>query len=87
MNTSSKKNICDCGGVMKSEKITRDVPIGKQYVLLENVDAKVCQKCGEIYLDGKMILDIESEIEKKFYKESRLTYSSLTFVSLQQNSY
>lgn len=70
MNTLSKKNVCDCGGVMKSEKVTQNVPIGKQFVLLENVDAKVCQKCGEIYLDGKMILDIESQIEKNSTKKA-----------------
>ena len=55
---------------MKSEKVTQKVPIGKQFVLLENVDAKVCQKCGEIYLDGKMILDIESQIEKNSTKKA-----------------
>lgn len=53
---------------MKVEKITKNVPIGKQMVLLENVDAKVCQKCGEIYLDGKMIIDIEKEMEKSSTK-------------------
>ncbi len=68
MNTLNENFICGCGGKMKVEKITKNVPIGKQMVLLENVDAKVCQKCGEIYLDGKMIIDIEKEMEKSSTK-------------------
>jgi YgiT-type zinc finger domain-containing protein len=64
MNTSTKNFVCDCGGEMEIKKISKKIPIGKQEVFLDDVDAKVCLKCGEIYLDGEMILALEAEIKK-----------------------
>ena len=64
----NKEFICDCGGVMESRKVTKKIPIGKEEILLEDVEAKVCRKCGEIYFDGKMILALESEIKKRLPK-------------------
>ena len=49
---------------MEIKKISKKIPIGKQEVFLDDVDAKVCLKCGEIYLDGEMILALEAEIKK-----------------------
>ncbi|HEX8735090.1 MAG TPA: YgiT-type zinc finger protein [Pyrinomonadaceae bacterium] len=64
----NKEFICDCGGVMESKKVTKKIPFGKEEILLEDVDAKVCQKCAEIYFDGKMILAIESKIKERLPK-------------------
>jgi YgiT-type zinc finger domain-containing protein len=64
----NKKIICDCDGLMESRKVTKKIPIGKEEILLEDVDAKVCRKCGEIYLDGKMILALESEVKERLPK-------------------
>ena len=64
----NKKYICDCGGVMEMKKITKEIPIAGQRILLENVDAKVCQKCGEVYLDGKMLLALEAELKETVRK-------------------
>lgn len=69
MNTfMNKKYICDCGGVMENKKITKEITLAGQKIMLENVDAKVCQKCGEIYLDGKMLLALEAELEKDVFE-------------------
>jgi len=64
----NKEFICDCGGVMESRKVTKKIPIGKEEVFLENVDAKVCSECGEIYFDGEMILALESKIKERLPK-------------------
>ena len=64
MNTSTKKFDCDCGGEMEIKKVSKKIPVGKQEVFLDDVDAKVCLKCGEIYFDGEMILALEAEIKK-----------------------
>ncbi|HXH70733.1 MAG TPA: YgiT-type zinc finger protein [Pyrinomonadaceae bacterium] len=64
MNTSTKNFVCDCGGEMEIKKISKKIPIGKQEIFLDDVDAKICLKCGEIYFDGEMILALEAEIKK-----------------------
>lgn len=66
MANLNQKIICQCvDEKMLIQKITEKIPIGKQEILLENVDAKVCEKCGEIYFDGEMILALEGEMQKK----------------------
>ncbi len=61
----NKPIVCYCGTLTERKKITRKVPIGQQDVLLENVDADICPNCGEIYFDGKMLLDVEKAVKKK----------------------
>lgn len=53
---------------MENKKITKEITLAGQKIMLENVDAKVCQKCGEIYLDGKMLLALEAELEKDVFE-------------------
>lgn len=66
MANLNQKIICQCADEkILSQKVTKKIPIGKQEILLGNVDAKVCEKCGEIYFDGEMILALEAEIQKK----------------------
>jgi YgiT-type zinc finger domain-containing protein len=64
----NKEFICDCGGVMENRKVTKKIPTGKEEILLENVNAKVCQKCGEVYFVGKMIIALESKIKERLLK-------------------
>jgi YgiT-type zinc finger domain-containing protein len=49
---------CKCEN-QKREKITKKIPIGGTIVLVENAPARVCQDCGEIYFDGKYLLELE----------------------------
>ena len=53
---------------MESRKVTKKIPVGKEEILLEDVEAEVCRKCGEIYFDGKLILALESEIKERLPK-------------------
>jgi YgiT-type zinc finger domain-containing protein len=62
---TKKPFICECGGKMEIKIVTRQIPIGGQIITLQNVEAKVCPKCGEIYYNGKMLLEIENKIENE----------------------
>ena len=65
MNISDKQIVCHCGTSTERKIISKKIPVGKQNVPLKNVEADVCPNCGEIYFDGKMILDISKKIKEK----------------------
>lgn len=52
---------CKCEKI-KREKVTQVIRIAKQDVLIENAPARVCQDCGEIYLEGRFILNLEGKL-------------------------
>ena len=65
MKQSSKSTKCSCGGGMKQTKLTRTIPLAGRSVEVENIKASICEACGEIYLDGPSILEIEARILKQ----------------------
>ena len=65
MKIMRKPIVCYCGTLTERKIITKKVPIGLQDILLENIPAEVCPGCGEIYFDGKMLLDFEKAVMKK----------------------
>ncbi len=55
---------CNCTK-QRQTKVTKEIPLAGTRVLLENVTAWVCQDCGEIYFDGKMIDRIYRDLKEK----------------------
>ncbi|CAN5197260.1 hypothetical protein BH20ACI1_BH20ACI1_14630 [soil metagenome] len=55
---------CKCEK-MKREKVTQVIRIAKQDVLIENAPARVCQECGEIYIEGRFLLNLEKKLLKR----------------------
>lgn len=53
---------CNCDGIMKQTIVSRTIPLAGRNVNIENIKASVCERCGEIYLDGPSILKIESKL-------------------------
>ena len=52
-----------------SRKVTKEIPIAGKKILVEDHLAKVCDDCGEIYFDGKFILDLEKQVKSREKKE------------------
>ena len=53
----------NCGGELKSEKVTlEEVENGKLYVM-ENVPARVCQDCGEQWIPEPVLKEFEKMLE------------------------
>ncbi|CAN5488231.1 hypothetical protein BH10ACI1_BH10ACI1_06870 [soil metagenome] len=54
---------CSCKN-QKREKITKEIPLAGTKVLVKDAPARVCQDCGEIYFDGKYLLELEKKLTK-----------------------
>ncbi len=48
--------------------MTTTVPIRRQKVTLQNVEVDVCPACGEIFLDGNLILEVSRKVKNQNLK-------------------
>ena len=66
-NLSSSVEYCDfCGGVVKPEILrTLDYQRHGRTYTFENVEAEVCQSCGERYFHARTLDELNSLIEKE----------------------
>lgn len=54
-----------CDGETKKELVSKTFHRFGQDFTYHNIKAEVCQKCGERFLDGVTITNIEKEIREK----------------------
>ncbi len=50
---------------MKKTRLSKTVPIAGRRIKVENVEAFVCEECGEVYFDGPTLLKLESKLLKQ----------------------
>lgn len=50
---------------MRQTKLSRTIPLAGRDVKVENIKGSVCEDCGDVYLDGPSILEIEARILKQ----------------------
>ena len=55
---------CNCEK-LKLEKVTKFIRIARRRVLVKDAPARVCQDCGEIHFEGRYLLNLEKELEKR----------------------
>lgn len=41
------------------------IPIGGTEILIEDAPARICQDCGETYLNGKYLLELEKKVLRR----------------------
>jgi len=64
MTTNSNNQLCAvCGGELKATTITHEVKRDSHIYLFQNVPAKVCTACGEIWIDEEVLQQIDRLIE------------------------
>jgi YgiT-type zinc finger domain-containing protein len=64
MTTNSNNQLCAvCGGELEATTITHEVKRGTHIYLFQNVPAKVCTACGEIWIDEEVLQVIDRLIE------------------------
>lgn len=56
---------CECGGNEQKKKVSREISLGGQNIFVQDVDAFVCDKCGETYFDAESLLLLEEQILKQ----------------------
>ena len=58
--TTPAKQLCAvCGGELRETTITHEERRGEQLYLFENVPAKVCTACGELWIDEEVLQAID----------------------------
>lgn len=58
------ENACEaCGGELKKEKVNLEDYQGGKLYMMENVEAMVCQECGEIWVPEPTMEEFEKMIE------------------------
>jgi len=64
MTTNTHNQLCAvCGGELKATTITHEEKRGSDIYLFQNVPAKVCAACGEIWIDEEVLQQIDRLIE------------------------
>lgn len=64
MTTNANNQLCAvCGGELKVTTITHEEKRGSDIYLFQNVPAKVCTACGEIWIDEEVLQQIDRLIE------------------------
>lgn len=69
--TMSKKLICPvCNGEAESRLVSYTFERFGQKFLYKNIKATVCLNCGERFLDGPTVVNIEHEIRERIVKKA-----------------
>lgn len=59
-NTKKKRPVCAiCGGQLRRTAITHEEKRGTRIYLIENVPAKVCRVCGEVWIAGTTLKEMD----------------------------
>lgn len=53
-----------CGGTLRATTITHEERRGDNLYLFQNVPAKVCDACGELWIDEEILREIDRLITK-----------------------
>ena len=60
-----KKELCAmCGGELRNTAITHEERRGKVLYLFENVPAQVCAACGEVWIEGGTLEEVDRLIRQ-----------------------
>jgi YgiT-type zinc finger domain-containing protein len=54
---------CSCRNT-KPAKVTKEIRVAGTTVLVQDAPVNICQTCGEIYFDGKYIMELSKKIKK-----------------------
>jgi len=64
MSDKFKEGACAaCGGRMAATTITHEERRGDKFFLFQNVPAQVCERCGEVWIEEKVLQEIDRLIE------------------------
>ena len=64
MTTKANNQLCAvCGGELQATTITHEEKRDSNIYLFQNVPAKVCTACGEIWIDEEVMQQIDKLIE------------------------
>lgn len=74
-----REQCASCGGILVARKVTYEKIVGIQRVLFEQVPARVCSACDEVWIDGKIAEKMERLFRKKLHPTRWLKIPVLSF--------
>ena len=48
-----------CGGIRRAGRVSHSVDLGATVVVVRNVEAQVCEQCGEAWFDDATVQQLE----------------------------
>ena len=73
-----EKNKCPvCGNNMTKGKTVYSVDLGYTLIVVRNVDALVCEFCGEEWIDNETSIELEKITEEAMQKRSQVEISAM----------
>ena len=63
----------DCGGLTEPTHTTVDERWGDELFVFEDVPARVCRACGEVYLSAEVTRRLEAERQTKAHTRRRVS--------------
>jgi len=74
IQSKKKKELCDfCGGTLHPKIVNTEFWVKGELMLIENVPAEVCQRCGEKYFSAETHASIEKLFKSKPQAEKTMT--------------
>jgi YgiT-type zinc finger domain-containing protein len=65
MSTEFQQGVCAvCGGSLTATTISHEERRGDRFFLFQNVPAQVCERCGEVWIEEKVLQEIDRLIER-----------------------
>ena len=78
MNRVYRSGLCAlCGGTRRTGRVAHSVDLGTTVVVVRNVEAQVCEQCGEPWFDDATVVQLE-----RIVHEARARGVELEVVSL-----
>ncbi|TGO02183.1 hypothetical protein PN36_29195 [Candidatus Thiomargarita nelsonii] len=68
-----------CGGKTKPKEVKRQHWLSGKLYLVENVNAEVCNECGERYFHAKTLDAVDEYLSKKHAVKERLNIEVVSF--------
>ncbi len=78
MRKNTKQNLCPlCGGRKKPGKTTYSMDLGTGVIVVRNVQAQICVRCGEEWIDNQTAQKLESIVEEARTKQRQVEVLAL----------
>lgn len=74
-----KEKCASCGGLVIPKKVEYEKKMGSHRLLFEQVPAKVCTSCDEVWIEGKIAEKMEKLFQKGIKPTRRITVPVWSF--------
>ncbi len=82
MRKSARSRCEDCGGPLRSGRVTVDLRRGETLVVVRNAPADACSRCGRRYFHADVVSQLDRLVASRSKAKRRLKVPVLKFVTV-----